>query len=494
LGAGEGDLSERAGSAGRGALAGGIVGGAVPTVGTVVNAATQGIPGVRRSVGRVLEESVTPQAGARLRDLGPDAFLAEGSPTGMGYAQGVAIRPGPGKDVVVNAVTARHAGANARLGRELDDTLGPVMTPSAVEQSLEQQRLGLGPLYQQVTGLNQPVNLRPVYDQLRMAIPEEAGATQQALRRIMDMVAPQEGGQRIVRSAPREVLNVRQALDDEINRLGETPKAQRAVTEMRRLVDNALAEAVPDLKILDATFSNLSRESEALKRGSRVLQTGPEAIRPEELAAERAGMLAPQREAMRIGARAEIDRLVGTKANDATALKQLVQSEGDWNRTKLADIFGQAEADRILKAVDREVAFKDAYTKLVENSQTAQRQAAARKIGEDIDGAARAASLRDMTGIGLLASSLQKGKNALVDAFAGPTRQAADAELARVLMSTGPERDQWLRLIQSAQQKRSASSNTTRELLARAMYGGQPLDLDPAAILLGPHRPRPKRE
>jgi hypothetical protein len=99
-----------------------------------------------------------------------------------------------------------------------------------------------------------------------------------------------------------------------------------------------------------------------------------------------------------------------------------------------------------------------------------------------------------MTGIGLLASSLQKGKNALVDAFAGPTRQAADAELARVLMSTGPERDQWLRLIQSAQQKRSASSNTTRELLARAMYGGQPLDLDPAAILLGPHRPRPKRE
>jgi hypothetical protein len=57
-----------------------------------------------------------------------------------------------------------------------------------------------------------------------------------------------------------------------------------------------------------------------------------------------------------------------------------VQSDGDWNRTKLAEIFGGREAQRIFNAVDREAAFQDSYRKLVENSQTAQRLQGAKMV------------------------------------------------------------------------------------------------------------------
>ena len=450
-----------------GALTGNVAGSAGVSA---VNSARNGMTGVSRGSSRVLEKTVTPGAEARLNELGPEALTMEATPATFGVAQGLVTRPGAAQATIVDTVKGRQAGANTRLMGDLDETLGPAVAPSGVERSLQQQRDSLHPLYQAVTGLNNPVEMRGIDTQLRAAIREESGATANALRRVRDMIAPAQGanGERIVRSTPREVLNVRQALDDELIKLADQPKAHATVTRFRALVDEALAEAVPDIKVLDATYSNLMRETEALGRGANVLKTGVEAIRPEDLIAERRALPLPQREAQRLGARAEIDRLVGTKANDITALKQLVQSEGDWNRAKLAEIFGAREAERIFNAVDREAAFQDTYRKLVENSQTAQRQGGARMIAAET-GAGPNASMRDLTVLGAVAAAGQKGVRKISDAISGARRTEGDKELATALTKKGADRDLLVRAIRDAQKRRKDNATDPSQELLRAL-------------------------
>lgn len=455
-------------------MAGALTGGLGAGIGAgIVNSRRSMVPGVSGPTSRALEKAVTPGAEQRLAELGPDAFLLDATPSTRQFAQGVGVLPGEGSSRMVDALTRRNEGANTRLTSELDSTLGPAVSPQRLEDALETQRAGLQPLYEAVSGLNNPVNLTSVYDQLRAAIPTEAGATQSALRRVLDMVAPEVGGGntsvplgRQVRTNPREVLNVRQALDDELLRLAETPKAHRAVSEYRRLVDDALADAVPDLKVLDATYSNLMRGSEGLRRGTQVFDSGKEAIRPEDLIRERAAMSLPQREAMRHGTRAELDRLVGTKGNDLVALKQVVMADGDWNRVKLAEIFGAREADKIFKAVDREAAFRDAYNKVTQNSQTAQRREAAETLKLDTPAAP---SMRDATIFGTLASGVQKGVNAIRGRMDSARTDRMTNELASALTASGPPRDALVRAIREGQTKRRASTVPSRELLARAL-------------------------
>lgn len=449
------------------------IGGSMAASGAVslVNRGRDGVKGVSTGASKVLEKTVTPGAEARLAELGPDAFLHEATPGMTGIAQGIATRPGEAQSRLVNALQGRQSGANTRLRGELDETLGPAVSPQNIERDLVAQRESLQPLYQAVTGLNVPVNVRPIHEQLRLAIREEAGATQHALRRIEEMIAPAgRGGERIVKSTPREILNVRQALDDELLKLADQPKAHSAVTRYRVAIDNALAEAVPDIKVLDRTYAGLAGSSTALQRGAQVLKTGPEAIRPEDLIRERAASSLPQREAMRHGTRAELDRQVGTKANDITALKQVIQGDGDWNRVKLAEMFGGREAQRIINSVDREAAFQDSYRKLVENSQTAQRLQGAKMVD---DATAPKASMRDLTVLGAVAATGKAIGSKFSERFASGKRASADDELSRVLSSRGSTRDDFVTAIRQAQSRRKGSATSTGDELLRAILAAR---------------------
>jgi len=451
------------------ALAGGLTASGVESA---IGRARATVPGMSPTATDVMLDSVQPGARQRLDDLGPQAFLFEGSEPTVTIAQGMATRPGQAQEHLNTAVRARNAGANARLTSDLDTHLGPAVAPSRVQQSLEQQRASLGDLYQQVTNLNEPVNLRHVADHLRIAIPQEAGATQLALRRVQDMVAPVVGpnGQRTVRTHPREVLNVRQALDDELVNLEKFPKAHAIVTQYRRAIDDALADAVPDIKVLDGTYANLSREIDALRSGQTVFRHGPEAIRPEDLIAQRQQMTMPQREAQRIGVRADIDRMVGTKANDVVALRRLVMDEGDWSRVKLAEIFGGQAADRIIKSIDREAAFQATYNKMIQNSQTAARLQGEKALPTR---KVEAADLKGATIWGTALTGLQKGVNSVRNAVRNAKVNAVEDELSRVFTATGSARDKILRDIANAQSVRKKYQTPTRDFLVRAFLNAQ---------------------
>jgi hypothetical protein len=251
------------------------------------------------------------------------------------------------------------------------------------------------------------------------------------------------------------LLNTRQAIDGLL--ATETdPNTIRILTHARQSVDAELTTAVPGIKTVDGQYQELARQAGGLQRGSQVLDGGKTAIRPQEMAqeiaegAQPAGTLVgpsatPVR--MRQGARAEIDRLVGTQANDLLALRQAVKGEGDWNRAKLAQLFGDEEANRVFNALDREAAFRSAYNRLVEGSQTSMREASARGVavhGETpggsggsniaLSGAAGGAS-------GMALATVAKGAKAAKGAVDREADLIRNREVARILgLPAGAER------------------------------------------------------
>jgi hypothetical protein len=295
-----------------------------------------------------------------------------------------------------------------------------------------------------------------------------AGAPRNALHRVLgfmdDVSSPTTG---VI--TPQGLLSLRQAIDDEIPRFADQPNAVRVLTEARKMADNLVAQAHPDLKVLDATYGQLAKESEALKSGQTLLRTGPEAIRPEDLIAQRAAMSGPEREAQRAGLRAELDRLTGTRANDLTALKQAVMTGGDWNPVKLAEVFGGPEAERIMNAVDREAAFQDAYRKIVENSQTAQRlEAAARIKGQE------APNLMNTTLTGLGTQAAVSGAKKIANALLSRRHATVSEDLANALTKQGSARDDLVRqLREGIARKQRGATTTTRDELVRLLIGSQ---------------------
>ena len=93
------------------------------------------------------------------------------------------------------------------------------------------------------------------------------------------------------------------------------------------------------------------RESEAFARGQTVLDSGRSTPRPVELADDiAAGGLLAIKARLAQGARADIDRLMGTNANDRVGLQRAVKGEGDWNRDKISQLFGSDNARTVLTA------------------------------------------------------------------------------------------------------------------------------------------------
>jgi hypothetical protein len=169
---------------------------------------------------------------------------------------------------------------------------------------------------------------------------------------------------------------------------GETDtNVLRVLGEARRSVDETLTVAVPGIKGVDAKFAELARQSEAFDQGTRILRTGPEAQHPADvvemfMAGPQGQMTGPSAVPFRLsqGARADIDRLIGTRANDLQALRNAVGGEGDWNRAKLVSAFGPDKTDDLLRIIDNETKMRGTFSGVMQNSETAARQAAQRDV------------------------------------------------------------------------------------------------------------------
>src|SRR6185437_3879016 len=108
--------------------------------------------------------------------------------------------------------------------------------------------------------------------------------------------------------------------------------------------------------------------------------------------------------------RGEIDRLLGTKINDLQALRQALQGEGGWNTAKLGTVYGQDAANQLTGSVDRTLKFRATYNKVVANSQTAQRTAAANAMKPEPAGQMPLVN-PNMSFTGLIGTAAKRGLN-----------------------------------------------------------------------------------
>jgi hypothetical protein len=463
---GEGGAESRSWEALKGIIGGTAIGGAAPAVGQLAGAGyrkvadaivnrTARVPGYSNSAVRIVadalesQRAINPNMQAEIGRFGPEAMLLDSGDVAKGIAQGIATRPGEARARIVEALTERHAGRNARIGVDLDEGLGRAVVPSQVEAELAAGRQAVGDAYGEVFKNAKAVDTKRLADQLDTMMVDLRGDPRRAVQNVRGML--NIPGQQVLDPSPRAVLNIRHAIDG----LMESEKDSAVLSQLgfaRQAIDDYLRGAVPGIKPVDARFQELARQSEGLKRGSSILDSGKEALRPEEMAASiRAGaepdgmFIGPSGETfrMRQGTRSEIDRLVGTKSNDYLAVRDAVKGEGDWNRAKLTQLFGEERASKIVNSLDREAAFEEVYRDVVRNSMTAQRltgkEMVAVRDGSKGDGAGTTAIVGAVGGpTGLAAQGAIKGVRSAKGVLDTAADEARNAEVSRLLTTRGP--------------------------------------------------------
>jgi len=385
-------------------------------------------------------------ANARLAELGPDAMVLDLGPNLKHQAAALAAMPGEGQKVVRGAIEGRDAAANRRIIDEVENQLGPAPIPRRVSAEIEGNQGLLSPQYREVFQNASPVDTSRIAQYLDREIQTLRGEAQRGLQRVRSML--NRVGTEQLETNPVTLLETRKAIDGMLETVQET-NARNALTTARQAVDDQLRASVPGIKEVDAKYAELARQNTALQRGQTVLANGREAPRPHELADEFTQGALPQGEQigpsavpvrLREGARAEIERIIGTNANDRVALQRLIKGEGDWNRDRLATLFGQDRADRIIRLLDNERAFADTSQIVTRNSESLARREAINDLtgqtGADfgvvdsfkaggVGGATRAAGIK----------SLEK----VVEALQGVKTEAARKQMAETLTSNNTE-------------------------------------------------------
>lgn len=317
------------------------------------------------------------EVGPRLASIGPDAMVLDLSPGLRARAAAIATMPGSGQKTVVDALSARRAGSNTRIQGDVDATLGPAPIPSRLAAENLTNKRTLGPEYQALfRDVARAVDTSPIaldLDSMAVNLRGDAQKRAQQVRNMLNVIGTEE-----LDPNPETLFQVRQAIDG-ILATEQNPQAVGTMTYIRKQVDDLLAEAVPGIKDIDAQYAELARQGDAVQTGQQLLDTGRTAPRPAEVeemmssgALPQGTQVGPSAVPLRLsqGARAEIDRIVGTNIRDINAMKRIVAGEGNWNRDRLVSVFGQEKADRLLSILEREATYNAGEELALQGSRT----------------------------------------------------------------------------------------------------------------------------
>lgn len=444
-------------------VAGGVTGGLVGSM---------NVPkfGAKARADQVIIDALTPDSQTKLNKLGPEAFLFESNPTTTQIAQGIAQRPGPASETLRKSVTARHEAAPSRLQGDVRQNFGPPIAPQRVDARISDAQKALSPEYAKALSGTGKVDLDPIIKSLDNDISKTAGAPKKTLEEIRRFFYDQQR----LKDSTGELLSIRQAIDDLAPKLSGQNNAERLLTNYRKMVDDTLGKAAPEIKLVDAKYQHLARQRDALNKGGNVLGVGKEAVRPSQLAQDISKMTPHEQTALRLGARGEVDRVMGTSVFDVNALRNTVKSEGKWNHEKLSQIFGKAEADKVISAVDREVAFRSAHDRLVANSQTAPRLLAEEmtrvkgpgNISPEIMAAVGSTMLTGSPAAAIPAAGAITGFRKAAEAITAGGQKRLDLALSKALQLQGPARDaEIVRLLAQSGTQGNRLSPGTRAIL-----------------------------
>jgi hypothetical protein len=480
------DAGDYAANAGKGAATGLAIGGGLPIVGKGASTAYRGAQAfIGPRVGNTSAgASAMLRAAAQADEQGirqianmPDAMLVDAGPAMLGLGQGAGTGTGTGRTALVNALRRRDASTVSRINRDVDDAIGPAPRPSMIEADIAQNVENVRPQYNGPFDQSRPVNTTTIAAELEEMTQTLRGPAQDAVRRVrrfLDVPESRAGadGLRPLDDRPESLFQVRQAIDGMLE--GETnSRVVAQLTGVRNMVDEELARAVPGIKQVDARYAELMRQQEGLQRGGTIFDTGKTATRPADLAAELRASALPQGEMVgpsaaparvRQGARAEIDRLVGTNSNDLNVLERKLGTPQDWNSQKFAEVFGEGPHIKVMESLANNRRFRQTYQDIVQNSQTAQRTASAKAMESSEGGNVRGDTT--MTGLGL------KALNAVARAIAGASSSSTKNEIGLILAQQGPDVQRMARELLRTAQKTGENSRAINRVLSSPHWIG----------------------
>lgn len=473
----------------RGAGVGGALGAVGPAAGDLIGSGVRkfssyfggGSP-AEQNLARAAGADGIDDIGARMAEIGPDAMAMDIGPNMQRQAAGIASTPGRGQEIVRSAVGARDAGANARISGAVDDILGPAPVPSAIEAGIDAGQGALGSAYDEVFANARAVdttNLAHNLDAMAVRFRGPAQRAAREVRQMLNIVGTDE-----LDPNPRTLHEVRKAIDGLMG-TNTDDNAGRILTIARQQVDDMLSRAVPGIKDVDAQFSELGRQRTALGRGQQTLDSGRTAPRPQELAQEFQTGALPQGTQvgpsavpvrLRQGARAEIERIIGTNANDRVSLQRLIKGEGSWNRDRLSTLFGEDRAAAIIRVLDGERTMADTSQVVTRGTETAARLAAQKEIAPGGSN-----SLIRNFDISKPGDFIARIGDKLASGSRETVQSATNAEQARLLISRDPEAlTRTIRMVQAAQRRGDITAQRAKEIvqgLTRAPRIREPLEI-----------------
>lgn len=462
-----------------GSVLGGGVGAAAPMVGAAGSTAGRWMSDRGWFGGPTRELAAAAQAdrpglnwvmntpGARLPDAGPSMQgLAQGSVIGAG---------GPGRTALVNDLTARNAATGQRITADIDQAFGAAPVPSHVETGVRGNMQAMGPAYDAVFARARAIDPTPINDFLTNQISTTRGPAQAAMREVRGMLQLPDAPPGTLDPHPRSLQAARTAVRG-MQQSADDPAVAAQLGRVYDRMTHELQTRVPGVRELDSAYAELGSQERAIMpagQGARVFETGRAAVtRPVEMqeamteAARPKGVnVGPSAEAFRMSqaTRGELDRIVGTNRNDLLKLESVLGQPQDWNAQKLGVVFGQDRADRLMDVLARERRFRDTHQKVVEGSQTAQREASKEALETG-----RGKIPLDTTILGGAGRLVQN----TADLFRRGSAETKRDAIAQLMATQDPVaiRAQVTRLL-NAEPRRDRREAITNELLRRMMVG-----------------------
>ena len=346
------------------ALWGGGAGAALPILGNVLkNFKTKE---ELRNVLKALESDGVnvDQLATEMQNRGVDAVLADMGDNARGLTAALVNTPGPARNMLLDYFRGRKDEMFKMTRDALDTNLGKPVDPQRIDTYFNTKYRDLSTAYDALD-YSRPVNVAGIEQDLRTYLPKAAAgsADDKVVRSLLKMLRQNEAAKNNLGVVPL-ITEARtlQSARMEARKLLEDPQGKLTVDAKRTLKDaidqmtkELHAKIPPDptgnspgIAQLDEAWAKVKAQEDALATGKKVFDTG-NPIWPQQVDT----MMADPNAApwLKVGSRNKVAEMFGSTGRDITKLRQLVQSDGDWNYMKLASIYGKDVADEVYKGL-----------------------------------------------------------------------------------------------------------------------------------------------
>lgn len=479
--------------AGIGAFIGGTIPGAAKIIGPGVEKVANAIRGKADDISRpatghlvsAMEADSPAAVRSQIDRLGPDAMLADTGPAMLGKAQGASLSSDEGRTILQNALTDRNTGTNQRIMSDVNRVLGPAEDPQTVTNAIRAHRAEVDALhYPAALNRAPPVETAPILTTLDDMIKQApiGSMENKALSNLKEMMLRKEkkplldaegypqydklGNERFrdvrVSENDASILHkVKGELDNVIEYdapglgvpAGALQRQQGALKHLRGELNSALETQVPGYLEANRASAALARRGTAVDLGTQYLGAGKTTASPGRFADEFSRLEPGEQIAFAKGSRGNIERALGTKANDLQALRTELQGEGGWNTAKIGTVHGTDAADDLVGTVDRNLKFRETYNDVVKNSMTAQRTAA-KDAMKPAPSTETPLFNPNSTATGIAVTGVKKVAQAALNALTRSDPTRSYGEIANILSAQGPQRDRYFQAIVDAMGRR----------------------------------------